>query len=150
TQPVFSNFPSMEHLKTAVITQATRLYREFVECATGDEQYPPYKARGMAYIRFAKEESELFQLLYMSKRREGMPDDGDWDASIDVLMGYDGISPETAKQFQFEMWMFVHGIAAMIATGYMSFSEQEISRLLSDAFLGLKELHWPTAQEGTP
>ena len=31
-------------------------------------QYPPYKASGMAYIRFAREQRELFKLLFMRDR----------------------------------------------------------------------------------
>ena len=33
-------------------------------------KYPPYKASGMAYIRFAKEEKELFKLLFMRDRSD--------------------------------------------------------------------------------
>ena len=33
-----------------------------------DGKYPPYKASGIAYIQFAKEEKELFKLLFMRDR----------------------------------------------------------------------------------
>ena len=36
------------------------------------------------------------------------------------------------------MWAFVHGIAVMTATGYLTLEEQIVSRMLSDAFRGVK------------
>ena len=65
TQPVFSNFATMDDLRNAVVEAADALYREYMQRETESGAYPPYKASGMAYIRFAKEEKELFKLLYM-------------------------------------------------------------------------------------
>jgi hypothetical protein len=37
------------------------------------------------------------------------------------------------------MWIFVHGIATQIATGYLPWNFEMVSGFLSDAYLGLKE-----------
>ena len=68
TQPIFSNYASMEELKQDVMKSAYNLYMNFLKRETESNQYPPYKATGMGYIRFAKEEKELFKLLYMRDR----------------------------------------------------------------------------------
>ena len=41
--------------------------------------------------------------------------------------------------FHLEMWVYVHGIAAMIATDYLDWDEELISRMLTDAYEGMKE-----------
>ena len=68
TQPIFSNFASMDELRLAVVEKADILCNQYMEREVASGKYPAYKANGMAYIRFAKEEKELFRLLYMRDR----------------------------------------------------------------------------------
>ena len=49
-----------------------------------------------------------------------------------------GISEDEAYTFHLELWLFVHGIATMIATGYIEWDEAFISNALSDVYMGLK------------
>jgi len=60
TQPIFSNFATMDDLRLAVTQKADELYQSYIQREIASEQFPSYKASGMAYIRFAKEEKELF------------------------------------------------------------------------------------------
>ena len=60
TQPIFSNITSMEELDSAVAEAAREHYYGFLKKEAESGKYPTYKAFGMAYIRFAKEEIELF------------------------------------------------------------------------------------------
>ena len=46
----------------------SELYQNYLKEDMASGKYPPYKASGMAYIRFAKEEKELFRLLFMRDR----------------------------------------------------------------------------------
>ena len=62
TQPIFSNFASMDELRLAVIDKATELYNNYLTREIDEQNYPAYKASGIAYIRFAREEKELFKL----------------------------------------------------------------------------------------
>ncbi|MBO5767660.1 MAG: WHG domain-containing protein, partial [Clostridia bacterium] len=68
TQPVFSNFANMESLRESVIKSAYNEYLGFIENEIKSGKYPRYKSFGMAYIRFAREEKELFRLLFMRDR----------------------------------------------------------------------------------
>ena len=141
TQPVFSNFPSMEAVRLAVIEVAHTLYTNASEREVAEGKYPSYKAKGMAYIRFAREERELFKLLFMRDRARtgaGVEED-DWEKLVGFVGGYVGMEASSAALFHMEMWAFVHGIASMIATGYVELEEDLISRMLTDAFLGLKK-----------
>ena len=120
TQPIFSNFKNMEDLKMEI-------------------KYPPYKARGMGYIRFAKEEKNLFRLLFMDKRssNERFPTD-DATKEIGLISDTLSFSEDKASRMHTLLWFFVHGIASLIVTESLELSEEDISVALTDAYLGLK------------
>ena len=61
-------FSSMEELRMVVIEQTDWMCNQYIKREVESGVYPSYKASGMAYIRFAKEERELFKLLYMRDR----------------------------------------------------------------------------------
>ena len=141
TQPVFSNFATMEELRLAVADAAEERFREYIREETARQACPEYKAVGSAYIRFAREEKELFKLLYMRDRREEKrPLNMDLnDQMVRLISGMNGIPADSAQLFQLEMWAFVHGIAAMLTTGYWEPEPELISRMLTDAYTGLTQ-----------
>ena len=102
-------------------------------------KYPPYKASGMAYIRFAREEKELFKLLFMRDRKgEPLKPGREMEVILPLIMKNTGLSREKAELFHLELWVFVHGIAAMIATSYLDYELETISEMLTDVYMGLK------------
>ncbi len=120
TQPIFSNFSSMEEIKDQVKLAAFAEYERRLHRDMRSGEYPPYKASGMSYIRFAREEKELFRLLYMSDRSQD--DRGHEEISFDEIARVTAqnlnIDFEKAKAFHLQMWIYVHGLAAMAATSY--------------------------------
>ena len=61
-------------------------------------KYPVYKASGMAYIRFAKEERELFKLLFMRDRTgEKIAEDEEIRPIIQIIMENTGWSEQKAN-----------------------------------------------------
>lgn len=140
TQPIFSNFSSMEELRMAVIAQADKLCNQYIKDEVASGIYPAYKATGMAYIRFAKEESELFKLLYMRDRsQEVVPKEMALDNEMEGLLHDNtGLAGAQAELFHLEMWAFVHGIATMFATGFLNLDWELVSKILTDAYQGIK------------
>lgn len=141
TQPVFSNFATMEHLQKAVMEKATNLCDEYLQREVASGQFPIYKANGMAYIRFAKEETEFFKLLFMYDRDGApIPEDAELKTRMEAIVRSNtGLSPEEVQLFHLEMWAFVHGIATMFATGYLNLPWELVSQMLSDAYMGLRK-----------
>lgn len=139
TQPIFSNFATMEELRQAVLTAADGLYQTYLQTDMASGQYPPYKASGMAYIRFAREETALFRLLFMRDRRgERIEEDRESIRPLlTLLMTNIGLTEDEAYRFHLEMWIYVHGIATMIATGYLDWQEDFVSESLTDAYAGM-------------
>ncbi len=140
TQPIFSNFATMEELKKELILAGSKLYRAYIKQELVLQKYPEYKASGMAYIRFAREEKEIFKFLFMRNRSDETVDymEEDFTDLVYFIHKQLGITYEEATIFHLEMWVYVHGIATMLATSYLDLAYKEISDMLSDAFLGLK------------
>ena len=140
TQPIFSNFTNMDEVKMAVVDAAEALYEDYIREDTESGLYPPYKASGMAYIRFALEEKELFKLLFMRDRSaEEIPEETELGKTVTAMVQENtGLDELSAKLFHLEMWAFVHGIATMVATDYLLLNMTLVSRMISDVYQGLK------------
>lgn len=138
---IFGLFENMNELMQSVIAAAEKDYRRYIEEDMKSGIYPPYKASGMAYIRFAKEEPELFKLLFMRDRTEESDDAGfgNYDDIIEIIMFANGFSREKAELLHLEMWIFTHGIATMSATSYLTFDIEMISRMMTDAYMSIRE-----------
>ena len=141
TQPIFSNFKSMDEVREAVLERAIFLCNEYRTREVESGIYPEYKASGMAYIRFAKEEPELFKLLYMRDRRGELvtKEASLFDRMESIVQGNTGLESDRARLFHLEMWAYVHGIAVMFATGYLSLDWELVSKMLTDSYLGLRK-----------
>lgn len=139
TQPIFSNFDSLDELQNAVFAAAYDHYHSFLMREMESGKYPPYKAFGMAYIRFAKEEKQLFRVLFMCDRKgQDLLPSSDYSQSVDMIMKANGISKEEAERWHLEMWCFVHGIGTILATSYLSLDPELISSMLTDVYVGLR------------
>ncbi|MBQ5900427.1 MAG: TetR/AcrR family transcriptional regulator [Clostridia bacterium] len=145
TQPVFSNFATMDELRLAVVEKADEICNEYIKKEIEIGDFPAYKASGMAYIRFAKEEKELFRLLYMRDRTgEKLPATLEVkDDMQDIIHKNTGLDGDKLKLFHFEMWAYVHGIATMFATEFVNLSWELVSQMLTDAYKGLRK-HYET------
>ena len=142
TQPIFSNFATMQELQHAVLIAAYEHYLGFLQSEVESGKYPQYKSFGMAYIRFAKEEKELFKLLFMRDRTgEETSLSLDFEASVQMIMKANGVTEETARLIHMEMWSCVHGIGTMLATSFFSLDWEMISDILTDVYQGIRARH---------
>ena len=138
TQPLFSNFEGMEKLEREVIGAAYARYLDFIKSEIESEKYPRYKAFGMAYIRFAREERALFHLLFTRDRTgEDLSPSPDYDESVDMIAAANGLEKNVAERIHLEMWALVHGIGTMIATSFLMLDEALISQMISDVYQGI-------------
>ena len=140
SRPIFSHFENMADVQKGIIGAANKLYQSFREEEIKSGRYVPYKASGMAYIRFAKEEKELFKLLFMRDRsgEQIKENPEEMEALIGLIAKQVNIDKEAARFFYLEMWAYTHGIASMIATGFYEWDETLASRALTDVYEGLK------------
>lgn len=149
-KPIFGLFTNMEEVQQEVLKAADRRYQAYLQEDMSAGQYPPYKASGMAYIRFAREQRELFKLLFMRDRTNEEKAAGEeLEALLLLIRQSMGLSREEAYRFHMEMWIYVHGIATMIATAYLEWDLDFISAALTDAYQGLRLRFDQTGQTET-
>lgn len=140
-KPIFGLFKNMEEVQREVLCAANELYQTCIQRGMSGGKYPPYKASGIAYIQFAKDEKELFKLLFMRDRSGERIEENREEIRpmIDIIMRNLGISEDEAVLFHLELWLYVHGIATMIATNYLDWDIAFIEKALTDAYEGLKQ-----------
>lgn len=139
-KPIFGLFQNMEEVQREVVSAANTLYQSYIKKGMADSKFPPYKASGIAYIQFAKEEKELFKLLFMRDRTDEKIEENREEIRpiLDLIMKNLGIDENEAYFFHLELWLYVHGIATMIATNYLEWDIEFNDKALTDAYQGLK------------
>lgn len=134
-QPIFRVFKTMDNLKMETIKRASDMLSNSMY---GENK--SFGEIGLAYIKFAREEKQLFKLLYMNDFRENISfinatDNESDEFAINQLAKSTNLSLDNAKQFYLEMWIFTHGIASMLCADTYQISDSEIELLLSNAFI---------------
>lgn len=133
TQPVFTYFSSMDELKGEVRVSAERIYSEYALKGLGEKV--PFFGFGVQYIKFAKEEPELYRLIFLT------PSDGK-NGALEAMRHSCGevsgwleriynISREQAERYFRDMWLVVHSIATLSVTGGCPYSDEEIGKILT-------------------
>ncbi len=142
TQPVFSNFATMDELLEEALISAYNSYLGFIKNEVESGKYPAYKSFGMAYIRFAKEEKELFKFLFMRDRTGAeMASSPDFEEAVKLIMQANGVTEETARLIHLEMWTCVHGMGTMLATSFFPLEWELIGDMLTDIYQGIRARH---------
>lgn len=141
SRPIFTVFKNMDDVLQEVVLSAKKLFADYI--AEGLKETPPFKGSGKAYIRFAQERPKLFQFLFM-KEGSDIPDISrvlneyeDFQKVLNSITSVHGVSVSEAEKLYRHLWIYTHGIAVLIATKVCTFSDEQISQMLSEVFLGL-------------
>jgi AcrR family transcriptional regulator len=142
SRPIFTAFRNMEEVHAETVSAVKAIYNGYVEKGLAEEL--AFKGVGMQYIRFAREEPRLFELLFMKAGETPFTLDNVLPAIDDnserilaSVQKVSGLSKEQSYRLYQNTWIFTHGIACLCATGVSTLSEDEVSNRLTDAFIGL-------------
>lgn len=135
TQPIFRLFSGMDELRTGVLQMAKEFIANYIRQALKDST-TPYLTLGMTYVRFARDESELFKALFM---RDRGPDACETifpipDELIKLAQENTTFTAEQAENLHNWLWIFTHGLAVSIATRACCFSEERLLMILTGAY----------------
>lgn len=140
-RPIYYQFKNTSELKTELYNKIEKYFYTYLLNNISKDMLP-YKQVGIKYINFAREENNLFRILFMSKVGY-LPDNfitrdyEDYKELEGLIKISTKLSDEDIKAFHIKMWMFTHGIAALIATNTVEFSEKQIQELLTEEFQSL-------------
>lgn len=134
TQPVFTGFGSMDGVKREVYAAAVRVYDGYADA--GLKEKIPFFGVGMQYIRFAREEPELYRFLFLTRSQEkecsAMKSMQHLQALVrPTLMDVYHITAEEADLYFRDLWLVVHSLSTLIVTGDCPYTDREIGRILT-------------------
>jgi len=132
TRPIFTGFGSMDDLKQEVYAAAVRIYDSYT--SAGLKEKIPFLGVGKSYIRFAREEPELYRLLFLTRVPEysAMKSMQHLQSLIrPTMMNIYHITAEEADLYFRNLWFVTHSLSTLIVTGDCIYSDQEISKILT-------------------
>ncbi|MBR4132801.1 MAG: TetR/AcrR family transcriptional regulator [Oscillospiraceae bacterium] len=138
--PIFTVFSGMDELKREVFQLARR---RCIDYLSGSFAFrPAFKEFGLRWIRFALREPRLYEMLLLRS-------DGDSqflineiisdlsDRIIGSIRESFGLDEDQARRLLDQMTIYANGLAAFRASGVGSFTEEQISRSISEVCLSL-------------
>lgn len=136
TQPIFRIYDNMEALKRDLFNMAREYYDNYY-LNHKKESAVPFVDLGMCYIQFAKEELNLFKMLFLS------PHDED-NTMYDLINGKENgfvikelkrvhnLNMDRAQMLFMKIFIFIHGMACMATNGEFDLSKDESVQFLSE------------------
>ena len=154
TKPIFTYYNTMDELKRDVLEHAKARYREYIE--QGLAAPIPNLGVGQSYIRFAREEPELYRLLFLTRPDE--TGSGPMEAlrltqdlvreSIMRIYNMDAVQ---ADGYFRDLWLVAFSFATMAVCDECPYSDAEIDAIFTEMSLAVckayKEV--PGLVEGT-
>ena len=103
-----------------------------------------FESNGLSHLRLAREERPLFHFLYLSPHMEATGFKEVYESvAVDGVQAcieeLGNLSPEAARELYLDMIVYVHGMAAMLATG-AQLSDEELRERMDRAFRGFVAL----------
>ncbi len=139
-KPIFGQFDNMKAVKSAVHSAAEALYCRYLN--EGLKQEIPFLGFGIQYIRFAREEPELYKFLFLT-----VSDDVAAGAAAELRFSQKliresigriySIEAPAADRFVRDMWLVAHSITTLIVTGCCPYSNEEIRKILTGFSISL-------------
>lgn len=136
-QPIYSLFGDMNGLMQALYEHARAWVTDY-NARHAHDGVNLFASNGLAHLRLAREEPQLFAFLYLSPYL-GVRSLADLYASVsqpgveECIVELGHLSPESAREFYLNMIVFTHGLAVMLASG-AHVSDEELSERVMAAF----------------
>lgn len=134
TRPIFTCFETMENVRAEIYAEAIKIYDGYTDA--GLKEKIPFLGVGMQYIRFAREEPELYRFLFLTcaqdKKYSAMKSMGHLQEAVrPTLMSAYRITAEEADLYFRDLWLVAHSLSTLIVTGDCPYSDREIGQILT-------------------
>lgn len=147
TQPIFSQFPSMEELKQDIHDLACQKFEQSVLCYVDSDSF--MLSSYINVINLAKNQKNIFKLIYLSEYCMG-------ENFLNTRMNFESnkrIWNEIKLEYQVNdnecsdilerISLLVQGIATVIATSNIQYSDEQVidivENTLEDIIMGIRE-----------
>lgn len=137
TQPIFRVYQNMEELNVELFEKAKEFYENY--CNDFEKgNVIPFVDLALCYIQFAKDELNLFRLLFLTKH-------DDENTMYDLINGKEhsfviteikkipNLNMSHAGEIFMKIFIFMHGMACMATNGEFDLSREEVVPMLEEA-----------------
>lgn len=147
TQPVFTCFGTMDTAKAEVYAAAERLFYDYL--TEGLKEKLSFLGFGMQYIRFVREEPNLYRLLFLMRQDDlGIGAFATMQHMQELVLPSLAetyyISEQEADRYFRDLWLVVYSLSTLIVTGDCPYSDREIGQILTgfsvSIFKAIKEI----------
>ncbi len=140
-RPIYYQFKNVDELKAELYSKMEKYFYDYIIENIIDD-VPKYKQIGINYIKFARDEKNLFKVLFMSEfdyapKKFISKEENDFNRVMKFAKNSTRLSDNKIEDFHVKMWLFTHGIATLVATKTIKFTDDEIKQLLSQEFQAL-------------
>ena len=138
SSPMFTMFKDMNEVMDAIRTAVEKTFIARMNGVT--DYFPAFKEFGLRLVAFAKEDPNIFQMLFLGKdARPEIAESIARECLGVVEQGY-GLTSEQSEFLFRQMWPVACGIAALCVKHPEDFSEEEVSKTLSYHFSGIMSI----------
>lgn len=147
TQPIFSQFPSMEELRLGIHDSACQKFEHDVLCYADSDSF--MLSSYLEVINLAKNQKNIFKLIYLSEYCMGenflntrMNFESNKKIWHEIKLKYQ-VNDNECSDILERISLLVQGIATVIATSNIQFSDEQVIHIventLEDIVMGIKE-----------
>lgn len=138
SSPIFTLFSGMEEVMEEVRKAGQRLFDDFVSDTI--DYVPAFKEFGLRLICFAREEPNLFQLIFLRKDATIIDMQPIVKECMDQMKGVYGLSEEQLSILFKQMWVFGCGLADLSAQEPALYTEKTVSEMITIQFTAVVTL----------
>lgn len=138
TQPIFRIYRNMGEMENDLFLRCAEYFSGYFELDSNFSVIP-FVNFGMTYISFAKNEPNIFKLLFLTDNQLGkssydLVNGGSKNYVIKELKRLKGVSPQEFESVFMKVWLIIHGTACMMIRNEFDITEKETVNLLEDMF----------------
>ena len=139
-RPIYYQFKNSDELFNSLYNMIYEYFYKFI-LANLNDKFPKYKQVGLNYIKFAREEKNFYQVLFLNKNCNLDTFNGNNDSNFNKVKDFikisTNLSNEDINDFHFKMWTFCHGLATLLANDKINLTDEQINILISQEFQAL-------------
>ncbi len=143
TQPIYRVYENMDALKEELFIDIRHYFLKYI--GTYQKVENKFLNKGLGYIDFAKNESNLFKALYLTENldidfdRENTFDLSEEIEQMNEMSIFSHLSETELKDIMIKLWIFTHGLATMVMSPSLNITDEKIIKMLSEVLIKLSK-----------
>ena len=138
TQPIMYHYKNMDMLKDELYTKVDQYHSEYLMKKSDNN---PLLSIGLQYIKFAKEESNLFKFLFQSDKFSNFNledlinnNENGLQDIFNIIQKETNLNIKEIKEMFTILFIIAHGIASLLANNSITYDEKYFKKVLATSF----------------